>query len=104
MAAYVIGNYTITNPETYAEYPKNAAATVAQYGGKTIVVSHDPVILEGKPRAVLVVVRFDSIEAAQRWYDSEEYQAIAHFRQGASEGWVTICPEFDFSIMFKNQA
>jgi uncharacterized protein (DUF1330 family) len=103
MAAYVIGNYTIINPEAYTEYPEKAAATITKYDGTTIVVAHDSVALEGKPRSIIVVVRFDSIEKAQRWYYSEEYQAIIHLRQDTSEGWITICPEFDFSMMLKKQ-
>jgi uncharacterized protein (DUF1330 family) len=101
MSAYVIANYTVNNAAVYAEYPKRAAETVAQYGGTSIVVAHDPLVLEGVPRSIVVVVRFESVQAAQKWYTSPEYQSVAHYRKDSSEGWITICPEFDFTMMFK---
>ncbi len=100
MKAYVISNYTISDETTYASYPPNAARTVAKYGGKTIVVSHNPCALEGTPHSVIVVVEFGSLQQAHDWYTSQEYQSIKHYRTEVSEGWVIIVPEFNFSTMF----
>ncbi|MGH7384799.1 MAG: DUF1330 domain-containing protein [Candidatus Rokuibacteriota bacterium] len=48
--------------------------TFAPYGGKAIVVDGQFEVLEGmlQPRAI-VVVEFESLEQARRWYASPEY-------------------------------
>ncbi len=94
MPGYVIANYTITDTEMYAEYPPAVGPTLAQYGGKLLVAGSDSKVLEGNPLASTVVVEFESVEAAQRWYDSPEYTKVKHLRTSASEGWVLIAPQF----------
>lgn len=94
MLGYIIANYTITDPEKYVEYPPAVGPTIAQYGGKVIVADSNSKGLEGNPAHRTVVIEFESVEAAQRWYDSPEYSKAKTFRIRASEGWVLIVPEF----------
>ena len=94
MPGYVITNYTVTDPEKYAEYPPAVGPTLAQYGGKVIVASADSKVLEGNPAPTTAVLEFESVEAAQRWYDSPEYSKVKHLRTSATEGWILIAPQF----------
>lgn len=94
MPGYLIANYTVTDPEKYAEYPPAVGPTLAQYGGKVLVASTDSKVLEGNPSPSTIVIEFESVEAVQRWYDSPEYTKVKHLRTGASEGWVLIAPQF----------
>ncbi len=94
MPGYVIANYTIHDPEKYEKYPPAVRPTIQQYGGKMLVVERDAKA-KGSPHQVLVVIEFESVEAAQRWYDSPEYTAIKHYREEASEGWVAMVPGFE---------
>ncbi len=94
MSGYLIANYTVTDPEKYAKYPPAVGPTLAQYGGKPIIVSSDSKVLEGNPKASTVAIEFESVEVVQRWYDSSEYSKVKHLRTEASEGWVLIAPEF----------
>ncbi len=94
MPGYFIANYTVTDPEKFEEYPPAAGPTVAQYGGKLLVASSDSKVLEGNPLSSTVVIEFDSVEAAQRWYDSPEYTKVKHLRTSVTEGWVLIAPQF----------
>jgi uncharacterized protein (DUF1330 family) len=84
--AYVIAQATVTNPEQYEGYKALAGAAVAKYGGKYIVRGGATHLLEGDwapPR--LVILEFESVEQAQRFYDSPEYQAARQQRQGAAQ-------------------
>ena len=84
--AYVIAQAAVTNPEQYEGYKALAGAAVAKYGGKYIVRGGATHLLEGDwapPR--LVILEFDSVEQAQRFYDSPEYQAARQQRQGAAQ-------------------
>ncbi len=91
MPGYVVGNYTIHDPEKYEKYPPAAILTLEQYGGKMLVDEHDAKT-KGCPHQVLVIIEFESVEAALRWYESPEYTAIKHLREEATEGWGTIVP------------
>ena len=84
--AYVIAQAAVTNPEQYEGYKALAGAAVAKYGGKYIVRGGATHLLEGDwapPR--LVILEFDSVEQARRFYDSPEYQAARQQRQGAAQ-------------------
>ena len=86
MPAYVIVRVNVTHMDTYSEYMKHTPATVAQYGGKFVVRGGDVTTLEGnKETRRVVLLQFDSIDAAKAWYHSPEYQAAKAIREGAAD-------------------
>ena len=87
MAAYVIADVTVKDPETYAEYRKHVPATVAKYGGRFLVRggSHEPLEGAWRPGRV-VVLEFPDMAAARAWYNSREYGPLLKLRQSASTG------------------
>ncbi|MCY3914947.1 MAG: DUF1330 domain-containing protein [Chloroflexi bacterium] len=86
MPAYLLVRANITDMEQYAEYMKLTPAIAEKYGGKFLIRGGDKIILEGpdSPERI-VLLRFDSVEAAQRMYNSDEYQAAIKVREGAAE-------------------
>jgi uncharacterized protein (DUF1330 family) len=82
---YVIARVTVTNPEAYAEYAKGATAAIKQYGGRPLVRGGAHEALEGEARPRNVVIEFESVEQARRYYHSPEYQAAKAKRDGACE-------------------
>lgn len=74
MSAYVIFEIDVHDPEQYGEYRELATPTIPQYGGRYVVRGGAASNLEGEwdPKRV-VVLQFDSIEQARKWYDSPEY-------------------------------
>ena len=81
---YVIARVTVTNPQAYAEYAKDATEAIRQYGGRALVRGGAYEALEGEARARNVVVEFESFEQAKRYYHSAEYQAAKAKRAGAA--------------------
>ncbi|HEX8228198.1 MAG TPA: DUF1330 domain-containing protein [Chloroflexia bacterium] len=82
MAAYVIVEVDVTDPEGYEEYKTPAAATVIASGGRYLVRGGKTEVLEGDWQPTrLVVLQFDSIEQAKAWYNSEEYEPLKGIRQ-----------------------
>jgi uncharacterized protein (DUF1330 family) len=75
MPAYVIADLTVTDPALMDEYRKLVPGTLAPYGGRFLVRggAHSRVEGDWTPTR-LVVLEFPSMEAARRWYDSEEYR------------------------------
>ena len=85
MAAYVLLNIDVTNPERYAEYVKVAGATVERYGGRYLARGGTAKKLEGslEPKR-LVVLEFPSLERANAWWDSPDYREPKAIRQRAA--------------------
>ena len=87
MAAYVIGNFELLDPEAIKEYSRQVLATIEKYGGRYLVRVGSVEILEGDfvPKR-FVVVEFPSVERAKEWYSSPEYRPLIELRQRASRG------------------
>lgn len=91
MAAYVVADITVTNPEGYAPYRPLAAASIAQHGGRFIARGGAIELLEGDwPAQRVVVIEFSSMAAARAWYASPEYQAALKIRFAHSTGRVIL--------------
>ena len=85
MAAYVIVETDVTDPEQYEQYNAASPAAIAAGGGRFLVRGGELVVLEGDwqpPR--LVLLEFDDLEAARRWYESQAYQEAKKLREGAA--------------------
>jgi uncharacterized protein (DUF1330 family) len=87
VSAYVFGSIEVDDPDGYAEYAARVPATIAQYGGRYLARGGRTEGLEGAaPAGRVVLLEFDSVAAAQRWYSSPEYSAIRPIRQRCSHG------------------
>jgi uncharacterized protein (DUF1330 family) len=86
MPAYVIASVTEAHDdEALAEYRRRNTAAVEAHGGRFVVRGGAMEVLEGDWAPLRVVVmEFDDVEAAKRWYESDEYQQAIPIRQGAS--------------------
>ena len=74
MAAYVLIDLEILDPQGFQEYLTLAAPTLQQYEGKAIVGGAMSQTLEGDWHPHLLSIgEFASVEQAMRWYNSEEY-------------------------------
>ncbi len=81
MAAYVIVDVDVQDPENYAPYRDLAPASIAQYGGKYLARAGRTEVLEGEwqPKR-LVILQFDSVERAREWLNSPEYSEVKKLR------------------------
>jgi uncharacterized protein (DUF1330 family) len=85
MAAYVIVETDITDPEQYEQYKAASPAAIAAGGGRFLVRGGELATLEGDwhpPR--LVVLEFADLQAAKSWYESAAYQEARKLRAGAA--------------------
>jgi len=87
MAAYVLAEIEITNPEGYKDYTNNVPPTIAKHGGRFLVRGGAATPLEGSwPQQRRVLIEFPSVEAAKRWYDSPDYEKLKAMRIANSKG------------------
>ncbi len=86
MPAYLIVRANVTDMQQYQEYMKLTPAIVEKYGGQFIIRGGDKVVLEGPDSSErIVMLKFDSVDAVRRMYNSDEYQAAIKVRAGAAD-------------------
>jgi uncharacterized protein (DUF1330 family) len=85
MAAYVIYQADVLDPERYEEYRAKAAPSIAAAGGRYLIRGGDVEVLEGTlPAGRTVVVEFPDRETLLAWYHGE-YAGIRKLREGAAK-------------------
>jgi uncharacterized protein (DUF1330 family) len=85
MTAYVIVETDITDPEQYEQYKAASPAAIEAGGGRFLVRGGELAVLEGDwSPSRLVVLEFEDLEAAKRWYDSQVYREARKLREGAA--------------------
>ena len=85
MPAYVIVDIDVTDPECYEQYKAATPATLEAAGGRFLVRGGEVTILEGDWQpSRLVVLEFENLAAAERWYESAAYQAAKKLREGGA--------------------
>ena len=91
MPAFFIAQYTVNNADVYAEYSAGAGPTLAQYGGELVAFDVAAESVEGTaPGPQTVIIKFEDTDAAKKWYNSPEYQAVVGKRLEATSGYSVI--------------
>ncbi len=94
--AYVVLTEAIHDPEGMKAYARAARDPIHAHDGKVLVADQQPQVLEGEWFGnQTVVIEFESVEAAQAWYRSPEYQAAVALRQGAAHTNAVILTGFE---------
>jgi len=86
MAAYFVFNYRIDDRDAYQPYLGEVPQVLQAYGAEILAADFESECVEGDALPVTVVLKFASKEAAKKWYDSPEYQAIIGLRTDNSTG------------------
>ena len=73
------------DPDAYVEYTKRTPAVIERYGGRFLARGGRTVSLEGAEESRrIVLVEFDSVEQAEAFYRSPEYQEAKTYREEAA--------------------
>ena len=75
-AAYLVADVDISDKDAYRAYAAKVPDTLKPYNGR-IIVRGAPISKEGAaPQGILVMLMFDSLDNAQKWYASPAYSAL----------------------------
>ena len=95
MATYLVVNYRITDAEGMAKYREAVIPQLMEAGCEFLVINDDAEVIEGPPSPTVIVLKFESVEAAKAWYNSPEYQAIKPLRLNATtDSWIALSEGF----------
>jgi uncharacterized protein (DUF1330 family) len=92
MAAYLLVDTDISDPEAYERYKELARPTVEAYGGEYLARGGALDVFEEdlwSPRR-LVIIRFPDRAAARAWAESPEYAPIKAIRHGAARATLAV--------------
>jgi uncharacterized protein (DUF1330 family) len=83
MSAYIIAFVDVNDSERYRQdYVPLIMDTLKQYGGKIIVSSETAIVKEGHwPKGRTVVLQFDDLASAEKWYHSADYKPLIILRE-----------------------
>ena len=91
MSAYLIAHLNITDPKAFEAYRAAVPEVIARFGGTYLVRGGAVETLEGEWRVPrLVIIAFESMAQAKRFYDSPDYQEILPLRLAAAQGEVVL--------------
>jgi len=94
--AYVVLTEAIKDPEGMNAYSAASAPSLRRGGASVLSVDARPTVLEGEWHGDrTVVLEFESVEAAQAWYHSEEYQEAIPLRRAAADTNAVILEGFE---------
>lgn len=96
MTAYMVFHNRVIDQETIDSYVPKAVESMTPYGAEIVVVDSSSKVIEGSsdlPRTV--IVKFESRERAEAWYNCAEYQAVLSERLNASEGFAVLVDGFE---------
>jgi uncharacterized protein (DUF1330 family) len=83
--AYVVADIEVLDTDAYEDYKRLSTAAVDKYQGRWLVRGGEVSQLEGEaPVHRVVILEFDDVQAARRWYDSPEYTEAKAVRQRAA--------------------
>ena len=91
MKGYVVIDTEIIDQEAYAEFVGKVPAALAEHGGRFLVRTSDAEAIEGgwEPRR-LVIIEFDSVEAARGFVTSDEYTSLDDLRHRAAHSRIVV--------------
>ncbi len=93
MAAYIIVDSNVHDPERMKAYGDKVRDTLVAHGGKPLASAPGPEVIEGdwSPQRV-VILEFPDADAARAWYNSPEYQEILPIRLEAADDKLLLVP------------
>ena len=85
LKGYLVANIRVADKEKFAEFAGMAGPAIKKYGGKVLAKGPSADRLEGEIAGIVMMIEFESKEAANTFYHSEEYQAAKAIRETCSD-------------------
>lgn len=82
---YLVANIRVKDKEKFAAFSGMAAPVIKAHGGKVLARGPGAERHEGSVEGIVMMIEFESIDTAKRFYLSDEYQAAKAVRDACSE-------------------
>ena len=82
---YIVADIQVREKEGFEKFREMALPVIEEYGAKILVRTPNAEGREGKKPGVVVVLEFESMDKARKFYESEAYQAAKAVREKACD-------------------
>ena len=82
---YLMANLRVKDQDIFKEFSSVALPLIESFGGKLLARGPNADRHEGEVSGVVTLIEFESKEAAEKFYFSDEYQAAKAVRDACSE-------------------
>ena len=82
---YLVANIRVQDKEKFTTFSGMAGPVIEAHGGKILAKGPNAERHEGELKGTVMMIEFDSLDAARKFYLSEEYQAAKAIRDMCSE-------------------
>ena len=91
MAAYVIADLEVLDPEGFEEYRRRVPPTIAAHGGRYLARGGTTEVLEGSWSPTrCVILEFPDLERFRAWWSSPEYAALRAIRERTARSSIVV--------------
>jgi uncharacterized protein (DUF1330 family) len=94
MSCYVIYHYNILDNERIDELGPLSLPIVKKFGGELVVASAITFLEGHSPYDGMVAYKFENIEIAKNFYESEDSRELSKLRNEITEGFAVLVPEY----------
>jgi uncharacterized protein (DUF1330 family) len=84
MASYIVGVVSKQNLATYAKYAQAGFESLAGFDVEVVATDQLEVMEGSFPGSSIIILKFKDDGAAQRWYESDAYQAALPLRRSSA--------------------
>jgi uncharacterized protein (DUF1330 family) len=83
--AYLVAHIRVHDKDGYEKFKTMSGPAIAEYGGKVLVRNPAGDHREGALQGITIIIEFEDIAAAKRFYESDAYAAARKVREQAAE-------------------
>ena len=81
---YLIAHIRVHDKDAFEKFKAMSGPAIADYGGRVLVRNPAADHREGDLRGLVILIEFDDVDAARRFYESEKYTAARAVRETAA--------------------
>ncbi len=82
---YLVAHIRVQDKDGFEEFKQMSGAAIKAHNGRVLVRNPAPDHREGGAQGLAIVIEFDSLAAAQAFYDSDAYSEARAVREKVSE-------------------
>ena len=82
---YLVAHIRVQDKEAFEEFKQLSGEAIKAHNGRVLVRNPSPDHREGNAQGLAIVIEFESIQAAQAFYESDAYVAAREVREKISE-------------------
>ena len=82
---YLVAHIRVHDKEGFEKFKEMSGPVISEYGGKVLVRNPSPDVREGSDSGLAIVIEFENIEGARKFYESDKYIEARAVRELASD-------------------